>query len=208
MALNVPPDRPLPPKSYPRTLDIAVLDFPDRQMRVNEGSKNGPLLYTVDLNKSEPNMIFHRAAKPQPGNPPAAPSTASFGRASNDINISINGRGFILAGENAPRNATGFESLLLGRKLIWKRDAIWKVLYLRCVDETGVVYATYRTGSAFKERGELTLLEPCGAGGNELLDEIVVTAVVNIHLRMRTAGANSTGRWWRFWDLDFSSVTI
>ncbi|KAL2839501.1 hypothetical protein BJY01DRAFT_250455 [Aspergillus pseudoustus] len=214
MALNVPPDHPpLPPESYPRTLDIAVSDLTDRQMRVSEGSKDGTLLYTVDLNKSEPHMVFHRAANPpQPvGNTPAATpsSTASFRRTSDDIDISIDGKGFVLAAEKALRNATGFDSSLLGRKLIWKRAAMWKVLSLKCVDETGVVYATYRTGNALKDRGELSLLEPCGAvgGGNdELLDEIVVTAVVNIYLRMRTAGANSTGRWWRFWDFSFVST--
>ncbi|KAL3496841.1 hypothetical protein BJX62DRAFT_232033 [Aspergillus germanicus] len=188
--------------SYPRTLEIAFTSSTGRHMRVNEGTKDGPLLYIIDIHATKPHMIFHRQV--QPNGTPTAPTqststaTASFQHFSHAVDIRVNGRDMVLSRESRLRFDRGFASPSLGgKKLVWVKSSRWKYLYLDCVDEDGVVYATYRPhgGVSTKKGGTLELLGPCGAGtaGKEsaLVDEIIVTALVTIRVRMREGSATS-----------------
>ncbi|KAL2852687.1 hypothetical protein BJX68DRAFT_265566 [Aspergillus pseudodeflectus] len=173
-------------------------------MRVNEGTKDGPLLYIIDNHNTKPHMIFH--SQIQPNGAQALPSqststaTASFHHFSHAIDIRINGRDMVLSRESELRFDRGFAAPSLGgKKLIWTKASKWKHLYLNCVDEDGIVYATYRPhgGFSLKKGGMLELLGPCGvsagagAAGKDsgLIDEIIVTALVTIVLQIRAASA-------------------
>jgi hypothetical protein len=175
-------------------------------MRVNEGSQDGPLLYIINIHANKPHMIFHRQV--QPNGTQTLPTqststaTASFQHFSHAVDIRVNGRDVVLARESRLRFDRGFESPSLGgKKLVWVRASRCKYLYLDCVDGDGVVYATYRphVGVSTKKSGALELLGPCGvsagAAGKDkesrLVDEIIVTALVTIRVRMKEGSATS-----------------
>ncbi|KAL3459409.1 hypothetical protein BJX64DRAFT_291235 [Aspergillus heterothallicus] len=154
--------------AFSRTLDVSFTSFTKRHMRICSDTKDGPPLYTVDLHPTKPNVIFHRAQYPE-----SPPYTASFHRLSHDVDISMNGKEIV--------------------KLTWERASKWKSFWLDCVDDGGVVYAEYRPHGGFKKGGVLNLLEPCVSGGEEMLDEVVVTFVVNLYMLMRIATASAAG---------------
>ncbi|KAL4884901.1 hypothetical protein BJY04DRAFT_180946 [Aspergillus karnatakaensis] len=176
-------------ETYPRGIEVAFTSWTSRHLRLTSETKDGALLYTADLKNTKPHMRIQ-------GSSGTDIATVRFHRFSHSVDMSINGREILLTQGSKLSYSRGFESPSLGgKRLTWKKSSMWKSFHLECTDESGIVYATYKPHGGFstKKSGRLEVLEPCRAGGDAVLDELVVSALVNIYILIKMSGAAAAG---------------
>ncbi|KAL3473233.1 hypothetical protein BJX99DRAFT_234107 [Aspergillus californicus] len=175
--------------SYPRGLEVSFTGWTGRHMSVTEDTHDGPVVYAADLKNRKPHMLFQATGTAR------LPATVVFHSFSRTIDVTVNGQEIPLHPNSIWKCEHGFESIALaGKKLTWKKASAWKFLDMECVDEAGVLYATFKghKGWSAKKTGRLEMLEPCKAGEKGLADEIVVTGVAKVYLQItQTVGANA-----------------
>ncbi|KAL2862523.1 uncharacterized protein BJX67DRAFT_366183 [Aspergillus lucknowensis] len=192
MAAYPPQPQSHPTPQFPRTLDVTFTSWTGRHLRICEGTEDGPLVYAADLKNRKPHMLFQATGTAR------LPATVVFHNFSRTIDITINGDEMPMRTASVRKNQYAFDCPALGgRNLVWKRMKGWKALDLECVDETGTVYAVFRSNESWsmKKAGKLEILQPCAAGGPRVCDEIVVTgmATLQLHLMQLAAAGAASG---------------
>ncbi|KAL4803087.1 hypothetical protein BDV18DRAFT_145104 [Aspergillus unguis] len=171
-----------------RGLEVTFTSCSGRHLKVTENTSDGPIVYSADLKSRKPHMIF------QSNGTAHLPATVKFHNFSRAIDVSIHGEEMPMAAKCWTfKHEYSFTSHAVSGKSFFWRKASWRYLHLQCVDESGTVFATFRSHKSWsgKKAGRLEIMPAAAEGGQGLVDELVVTGLADVYYQMMQAMAAS-----------------